>query len=49
MMLLNILTSLRQQIRQNQAAWGTLMLFAAGLIILLSLMTLMPYSASAIE
>ena len=48
MMLLNILTSIGQQIKQNQAAWGALMLFAVGLIILLSLMIFMPYSDSAI-
>lgn len=47
-MLLNIFASIEQQIKQNQAAWGTLMLFAAGLIVLLGLMTLMPYSDAVV-
>ncbi|MBE9059865.1 hypothetical protein [cf. Phormidesmis sp. LEGE 11477] len=48
-MLSNILTSIGRQIRENQTAWGTLMLFAAGLVILLSMMTFMPYPDSALR
>ncbi len=37
-----------QKIRQEPVVWGTLLLFAVSLIILLTLMTFMPYADSAI-
>ncbi len=43
-----ILFSDWQKIRQEPIVWGTLLLFAASLIILLTLMTFMPYADSTI-
>ncbi|MGD1867500.1 MAG: hypothetical protein ACFB0D_23370 [Phormidesmis sp.] len=43
-MLFNIFTAWWRKIQQDPAGWGILLLFAVGLIVLLSIMRLMPYT-----
>lgn len=40
----SIVKSWRQKITQNPTGWGALLLFALGLIVLISIMRSMPYA-----
>ena len=45
MPILSIFQSWWQKVKQNPTGWGTLLLFASGLIVLLTLMSTMPYAS----
>ncbi len=45
MPILSIFQSWGQKIKQNPTGWGILLLFASGLIVLLTLMNTMPYAS----
>jgi hypothetical protein len=47
MIILNIFASWWKKITEDPIGWGALLLFAIGLMVLLSLMSLMPYVSSA--
>lgn len=44
-MILSVVTAWWQKIQQDPTGWGALLLFAVGLVVLLVLMSMMPYSA----
>lgn len=46
-MIFNILIDWWRKIQQDPTGWGALLLFAGGLIVLLSIMLIMPYAQLA--
>ena len=43
MIIFNIFQTWWQKIKQDPTGWGALLLFACGLVVLLTLMSIMPY------